>query len=265
MTASIRTGEGAVRSDLRECVRSILRAAQREADEQLLAHRDAVEIGPPIVPAIREVVLGTDWSAQKPHGRLAAFTALMLAAHDADELGARELASEISRERVLPTLYRQRLASIGRFSRHDYEELRLCGLALFVSRDLRDATGPSGVLKKWLSGVPAGDLVGIARLYVTPRTQDRYWGEYLRVLSQIVLVWRSDNDSSARARLATEFTLYHEIGHHMHRAEDLTKGEAEDRADAYALARLRAAHPILRVGFLGRFAVSVVIGRTLRA
>ena len=247
-------------------IQAVLRAqGTPDPVDDLVAHLSAVEVGSEIVPAIRECLISADWSAPRPAGRLAALTALMLVAHDADEAAARDLALELAGREALHPVFRQRLASISRFTLDDYYDLEICGLRVLIARCLGNPHRTSRYLLHWLSGLPRGDLAGISRIYVIERTTESYWGEYLRILSKIVLVWRGGREQSIRARWATEFTLYHEVGHHVDGAASHSKTEGERNADSYALRRFSLAHPILGSGALAMIALTLILGRTPRA
>ena len=217
-------------------IQAVLRAqGTPDPVDDLVAHLSAVEVGSEIVPAIRECLISADWSAPRPAGRLAA------------------------------PVFRQRLASISRFTLDDYYDLEICGLRVLIARCLGNPHRTSRYLLHWLSGLPRGDLAGISRIYVIERTTESYWGEYLRILSKIVLVWRGGREQSIRARWATEFTLYHEVGHHVDGAASHSKTEGERNADSYALRRFSLAHPILGSGALAMIALTLILGRTPRA
>lgn len=248
----------------RDRVQAVLRAqATIDAEDDLVAHVQAVEAGPEILPAIRDTVLRCDWSRPGPTGKLAALTALMLVAHDVDEGAVSQLSEELTEQKRLHPVFIQRLASINRFTLDDYTDLTISGVRVLLAKSLEAKEEPLPYLNRWLAEVPDQDRAEISRLYVTERTQDRYWGEYLHILSTVSLVWRSGASRSLLPRLATQLTLYHEIGHHNQRTEKLTAAEAESRADAYALARFAAAHPVFGRGLLGRLTASLAMGRVV--
>jgi hypothetical protein len=121
------------------------------------------------------------------------------------------------------------------------------------------------LLETWLSTIPPADIVGIPRLFVVDKNQDDYWGLYLRILATVTLVWRGGNSSTFRNRLATEFTLYHKVGHHVDVREDPMASQerivSEQRADIYALKRFGEAHPLIGRGFIGLVTVTFALGR----
>lgn len=132
--------------------------------------------------------------------------------------------------------------TITSFTLSDYLRTNFSGITVLTLKRLPKAPRVAGRVVAWLRGVPGKHLRGIDRLYVIEKTQARYWGEYLRVLANIVLVWRGRGWLS---RLGAEFTLYHEIGHHVDPDPDAPTPECEAFADQFASERFAEAHPRL--------------------
>lgn len=244
-------------------VRAILKA-QSTLDplDDLVAHAKAVAAGKAILPVISEQLSKTDWSDRAARGRLGALTALMLVARDIDEDATRDIAAALVREKPLLPTVAERLKSISSFSLADYHQFEIRGLDVFVSRTLGKPNLPVKSLARWLTVIPERDLRGISRLFVIPpEALERFWGEYLRVLSVVSLVWRGRSVPGLGARLATEITLYHEIGHHHHRRFKGSHSENEILADKYSMNLFASAHPILGRGILGRMLFALVVGR----
>jgi hypothetical protein len=216
--------------------------------DDLMAHLNAVEHGHDVLPEIREVVLAHDWSSPGPPGSVGVLTALMLAAQDIDEAEARSLSEDLASGRRCHPLFLSRLKSITALSSSDYQRFDMSGTRLFVANSLEKAQGVAATVEHWLSRVPFNDVQAISSIYIVEQTERDYWGQYLQVLSKITLVWRGWNSPTLRERLGTEFTLYHEVGHHVHRRRRCSSSEHEALADAYALERFGTAHPII-----GRF------------
>ena len=248
---------------LRERIRAVLRA-QSTADpfDDLVAHAKGVESGPAILPVIREELLRANWSSSNQQGQLAALTALMLIARDVDEVRARELAKELQQSGRLPAVVSKRLESIALFTLNDFEKSEIFGLKVYISHKLTQATRIVRLLRRWLARVPEKDLVGISRLFViTDGEQEQFWGQYLQVLAVVSLVWRGGSGQGMRARLATEYTLYHELGHHYHRQARGSRQEHERLADCYASAKFASSHPVVGGGVLGKVVIAWLVGR----
>ena len=229
--------------------------------DDLVAHKNAVELGREILPIIRNSFFRVNWSTLAPRGKLGALTALMLAAYDVDEHAARELSAELTARKKCHSVFLQRLDSIRSFTLEAYRRFDSHGLKLYVTRSLEDPSGVAEQIRKWLSNVPCPDLEGIPRIYVVEKAERDHWGMYLRILATITLVWRGWNAQTRRQRLATEFTLYHEVGHHVHRARSGDREEDEALADGYAFERFGEAHPFIGTGLLGDFTIALTTGR----
>ncbi|MCB1037268.1 MAG: hypothetical protein KDD47_25790 [Acidobacteria bacterium] len=229
--------------------------------DDLVAHIRAVDAGPAVLPVIQEALFKIDWSRPTPRGKVGLLTALMLVAHDVDEKVARSISADLTSCGSCHPLFRQRLKSICQLTVENFQEYHVRGLRLFVSRDLLCRPRVAAYLNDWLEGLPEQDVAGIRRIYIVERKARKFWGEYLRVLSNITLVWRGWNAQSVRERLATEYTLYHEIGHHVHRHQGPGSGESEALADSYALSRFAKAHPLIGNGALGAFTIAFAVGK----
>jgi hypothetical protein len=169
----------------------------------------------------------------------------MLLLHDLDESASRELAREIINKKCHPVVA-ARLESITAFTLKNFEQRTVASLPAYVSKNIRHLDSTWRNLQVWLDYVPAQDLVRINRLYIIEREpQDEFWGLYLRFISTITLVWRSHFEWNRLAVLRTEFTLYHEIGHHVDPRDEAPKDSREAFADDYAGRLFRQAHPVL--------------------
>ena len=242
-------------------VQAVLRAFwTADPLDDLVAHMKAVEMGERILPILREALLGIDWSSAKRHGLVGSLTALMLVAQDVDEEAARALAHEIMASRNCHAVFVQRLKSILGIRLADYVPFESHGIRLLIGKELNEPSHAAALLKRWLGTVPKANLESISRIYVLESQERTYWGEYLRILSKIALVWRGWNSSGSWDRLCTELTLYHEIGHHVHRLERHDREESEALADAYARERFASAHPVLGRGLTGIFLSTLALG-----
>src|SRR5436305_11291678 len=133
--------------------------------------------------------------------------------HDIDESASRALTEEILAQGC-HSVVAARLRSIQAFTLKNFEMQAHDALTIYVAKSIshRETVWPH--LKTWLDHVPAEDLEGISRLYVIDQSP-RFWGEYLRVLSVVSLVWLPSQRWNPLAALQTEVVLYHEIGHHV--------------------------------------------------
>lgn len=224
----------------------LLGAAWRGRDsESLEMYRACYEIGPPLIPQITEKIRAVDWKGPRAVGQLLYLTVLMRLLHDIDESASRELTGEIL-GKGCHSAVAARLRSIQVFTLENFETQAHGALIVYVAKALsrKEAVWPH--LKTWLDHVPAEDLADIPRLYVIEDDRELgFWGQYLKVLSVVSLVWRPSQPWNPLAALRTEFTLYHEIGHHVHRGMSGPKESEEAFADTYAQRMFRSAHPKL--------------------
>ena len=253
---------GLRRDQASETIRAILRAqSTANAEDDLHAHLQAVDLGPESRPTIREALFGNDWR-RIARGKLAVLTALALIAHDIDEDAGRAMTNDLLRHRKIHPVFRGRLRSIGRFTLQDYDAFEVAGTKVYVEKAVGRLDRRKALLRRWLSVPPAHDLRGIRRIFVVREDALEQWGVYRHVLSCIGLVWRGLPRPSWLSRLRTEYTVYHEIGHHVHRRADRgdrIRGEA--RADAYAMEQLRASHPLLFRGLHAPGVATLVMGK----
>ena len=99
--------------------------------------------------------------------------------------------------------------------------------------------------------MPDNDLESLERIYVIPERENQlYLGAYMPFLSYIELVWDISNFKSPLSKfiylLNTEFTFYHEIGHHVYRHSFGQDEDKEDEADKYASNLMDKSHPVLK-------------------
>jgi hypothetical protein len=230
-------------SPLDRLIRSI---AHDRYFEALEAHRACCEIGQPLVPEIVKRMRAANWRDLRPKEKLSYLTCLMVLLHDIDEAASGKLADEIIQRRKCHPAVVARLRSIQAFTLRDFEHLVHGQLSVYVALSISKRESVWEHLNRWLSRIPAEDLAGIRRVYVVEKDKlPEYWGLYLNVLSVVSLVWRTRHPLSWLAALDTEFTLYHEVGHHVDRRRSEPVESREAFADAYAEGLFRKAHPWL--------------------
>lgn len=94
------------------------------------------------------------------------------------------------------------------------------------------------MLEKWLRNVPEDDLKEVERIYVIPKHEQGYAGQYTPIYYNIKLVWDEPrtqmNPQNWFDFMFLEMVLYHEIGHHSHRHTFGQDKEQEEEADKYS-------------------------------
>ena len=130
------------------------------------------------------------------------------------------------------------LDSIGSFKLKDFIRYDVRGVKIFEHKRLVTRQNVKQRLEQWLKPVPSADLDQLERIYVLPKSDLEALGSYKPVLFCINLAW--DNPSPRWSPMSwmnnfiIESTLYHEIGHHVHRHTFGQDPEQEADAENYA-------------------------------
>lgn len=244
-------------TDQEQVLQALIRAAaSHRAADLLLAHRNAYSLGQVLAQPIADLMSAYDLSRPGRAETMAVVTALALLLHDIDEAASRTLLTELLARSTVHGAYAQRFRSVLRFTVKDYVQFALGPITVFTHASLSSAQHPTTDVVSWLRPLPPADLAGITRIYVIPKQQDRYWGTYVRVLANIVLVWRGNGWVQ---RLRAHATLLHEVGHHVTWSSALLPQEAEVAADRYAIAQLMRQRPALRLPLVRSLAVPLLL------
>lgn len=214
----------------------------------LRAYRGLYRMGPSVIPAIRDVALRATWPDSCRREEVRCIAGLVSLAHDLDEEESRTLVAELARRgcgRVVERVLRVVTAPTIR----DYTELSCRSVRLFIHRDLPAAFDAESRVPQWLVNVPETDLEDVEMVFVTPYGPDDRSGDYVPSLCSIRVIWRSLGlrvpGTLALLALDAERTLYHEIGHHVHRHGFGQIPHQEREADRYAGTCFRRSHPVL--------------------
>jgi len=237
---------GQIQNALKRLVRAVGRGSPRDSD---IAYRDLYEFGPQAIPLIQEMLSQWDWRQQLNKGSMEVLTTFVSLIHDLDESQSSVIVGKL--ERDCHPIYRTRLQTILRFQNGNYRRYAVGQVSIYESSALRLDIPRAVLIRRWLSNVPADDLEQIKRIYLIPSEKSLdYRGLYFPNLYKIILVWDNPlgrwNPLAAVFNFLIERTLYHEIGHHVHRHTYGRDPDQEDQADAYANKILRASHPTLR-------------------
>ncbi|MEM7778410.1 MAG: hypothetical protein AAF732_22745 [Pseudomonadota bacterium] len=181
------------------------------------------------------------------NGNLAVGLAALL--HDLDERVAKEFFASVDGGSVHPVIAAG-FRSIQRFSRDNYRRSSFEHIEIFEHKSLpvRQTKSATDYVTAWLTTVPADDLAGISRIYISPESEGaEYWGTYLPGLAVINVIWETAATRSWLGRFLIQKVLYHEIGHHVGRHEGGWQDpDDEKEADAYAVRMMRRRYPWLR-------------------
>jgi hypothetical protein len=152
--------------------------------------------------------------------------------HDIDEIESRKAAKQL-KQNGCDVSIAHILDSVCRFTITEYAQYNVSGIRVFQHKKLSVKHLVQPKLEKWLRNVPTEDLSAIERIYVLRPGDLDALGTYTPILCSIKVIW--DNPCSRLNPLSwvnlfiIEGTLYHEIGHHIHRH---TFGQDEDQEKA---------------------------------
>lgn len=238
---------------LKTLSRGLIQGSNQEIYE---SHRALFEIGEVVIPVVKEQLLSQSWDEVQYSAQLNLLSGLLNLIHDIDENSARVIGREII-TRGCSRIVESRVKSIINFTLEKFHTYTILGVNVYQAKELGDAGPVETRLSKWLSQVPKNDLREIERLYIVPPSNESYVGTYTPILCNIVVEWTTQEFRWPPlvwlVLSSVEHTLYHEIGHHVHRHTFGQDPDQEDEADAYAARIMRKSHPI-----------SEFVARTLR-
>jgi hypothetical protein len=240
--------------------------ARGDHSQSVEAYKACCEIGQPLVSQVVEKIRSVNWKVLGSSEKLLYFTCLTRLLHDIDESASRDLCDAILSEGCHP-VFATRLRSVQAFSLEDFEAKTLGPLPCHVATTISRRDDVWRYLTSWLGHMPSEDLAGVHRLYVIDKARlPRALGTYLRSFSVISLAWLPSQAWNPFAVLQTEFTLYHEVGHHGDKRESAAKESSEAFADTYAMRIFRKAHPRIGKGWVRIFIMpSYIIKKIHRA
>lgn len=223
---------------------------QEDVQARYKGYKALFKIGAPAVPQVREAILQSSFSRVKRSNEIRYIAGLVSLLRDIDEQEADKILQRIFARECDPAI-KSLLLTISNFTLADYNSYQSYGINVFEHKTL-STRGVKARLEKWLSHVPAEDLAELDRLFIirerdNPSTQ----GNYTPILFNISVAWNTDfaetNPFMWLMRLNTQYTLYHEVGHHKHRHTFGQIPEQEEEADEYAKRLMQKSHPLTRI------------------
>ncbi len=210
-------------------------------------YRELYQLGEPIIPAIETQLLGYTWENIDNKVQVEILSTLLSLVNDINEESARELGKKIQ-NKGCNAVVKVKIKSILAFSLNDFRNYQIQEVEIYQLKSLDHDSRIKNKMISWLSSVSNEDLKKIERLYIIP-ADAKYSGTYMPMLCKIMIVWDCSyseyNPLSYFRLLRIEHTLYHEIGHHVHRHTFGQHPEQEKEADRYAKILMRKNHPIL--------------------
>jgi len=238
-----------IRTSLKTLIRGLTQGNRREGYE---GYKALYKIGASAIPQIREAIFQSNWAKVKRPNEIRYVSGLVSLLRDINEVEAEGVARQLI-ENGCDISVKRLVTSICSFTLTDYLIYDIRGIKVYEHKELFKHDVRSK-LEKWLNNVPDKDLKEIERLYVITNDGRDKAGSYMPILFTIVVVW--DNPFSRRDPFSwlllqnIEYTLYHEIGHHIHRHSFGQIPEQEQEADAYARRLLKISHPVLgKIGY----------------
>lgn len=230
---------------------------QDNLTETYEGYKALFQAGSAAIPHIRDALAKSEWSRVKYPNEIRYVSGLVTLIHDIDESEADKITGELKSHGCDPAVARI-LDSISSFTLNDYVQYDVCGVRIFEHKRLVTRQNVKQKLERWLKPVPGADLEEIERIYVLRLEDAEARGSYKPILFRINLAW--DNPSSRLSpmswvnNLIIENTLYHEIGHHVHRHTFGQDPDQEEAAENYAdqIMFKRSRHLLFRVGRLVR-------------
>lgn len=258
LLADVNEADQNISRSLKTLIRGL---TQDDLTEMYKGYKALFAVGPAAIPQIREAIFKAKWSNVKYPNEIRYIAGLVTLIHDLDESESDKIRIELKSNGCGQVVTRI-LDSIGSFKLKDYIRYDVCGVKIFEHKRLVTRQNVKQRLEQWLKPVPGEDLDQIERVYVLPKEDLEALGSYAPGLFCIKLAW--DNPSPRWSPMAwlnnfiIEGTLYHEIGHHVHRHTFGQDPEQEADADDYAdrIMAYNSSHFLFRVGRVLKRAVT---------
>lgn len=240
----------AEQDDLELAIRTLKRGLMTGNDRAALpAYRQLYEVGAVALPLLdRELQKVPFTSSFKQIEGLRLFAGLLALERDLDEEASdRRLDAAIAQD--CSSAVKSLLRSVRRMSKNDFRRATSGNIEIWEHTTLDSRYDARLLIEKWLGEIPEAERADISRIIIKPSSLDDDWsGKYQPVLGVITLAWMTFlPPGSYLLRLLNadhRYTLFHEIGHHVHRHWYGQDPEQERQADAYASATKARTRPL---------------------
>ncbi len=224
--------------DISRSLKNFLRGlTQRDLSDRYESYKALYQLGPAVIPQIRDLIRKSNWSNVKYPNEIRYVAGLVSLLHDLDESESEQIRAELLSKGCAPALA-SILNSIGSYKSDDYLNYQVRGVKIFEHKKLVTKQNVRRRLELWLEPIPNQDLEAIERIYIIRKEDLAALGSYAPILFCINLAWDNPsarwNPMSFLNNFIIETTLYHEIGHHVHRHTFGQDPEQEGAADNYA-------------------------------
>ncbi len=214
--------------------------------QTLEAYRVLYRAGSECVPLIRTLLSDITWKKFDRGYHTRYVTGLVSLLHDIDEVESASAVKDLERAGCGRAMCRT-LDGITRNSKKDYKQFDAHGVVLRIHQTVPATDRIARLFTAWLGNVPACDLESVEQVVVTSEGPDDIGGDYVPYLCSVRVIWRPLLPELLGlrwlSRLLIEHTLYHEVGHHVHRHTFGQDPEQEAEADRYANQLIRRVHP----------------------
>jgi len=241
-------------NEIKSCIKTLSRGLmQGNYSIAFSGYKNLYKIGAPAIPALKDSLLSIDWSKSK-YKELSKYVAgIFSLIHDIDEAEANFI-QEFAAKKGCPQYIQALMKSKCSFSTKNYQKYKCCGVDIFEHKEIKKQCDIQKKIGGWLKTIPEDDLGEISRLYIVRKEEidENAAGTYTPGLFKIVLLWDSHfKENSLPFKLSSimiENTLYHEIGHHVHRHTfSQHTSDNEKEADRYAYRIMKKNHPYLHI------------------
>ncbi|MFC1840712.1 ImmA/IrrE family metallo-endopeptidase [Thermodesulfobacteriota bacterium] len=237
--------EEEINTAIKKLIRSI---TVREIKKQLKWHKTLYEIGEAALPKIRSTIKSYNSSSLDIRSKHICISGLMRLMHDINEQKALSLTKELI-ENGCDSLIATHLKTINEFTSKNFKCYQIKGVRIYEEKKLSPQYSIQRLLQKWFENVPLENLNEVDRIYVKSKDKQDYSGNYMPIFFSINLVWIAPssryNPMFWLIILGHEFTLYHEIGHHVSRHTFGKDPDQEREANQYAKMLMTKRHPLL--------------------
>jgi len=215
----------------------------------LPAYKQMFEAGAQALPVLERELKNAALFAEPTRVEGTRLLAGLLGLHrDLDEVASDNLIDE-ALARPCPKVISALLRAARRVTCRDFRISRFGDIQIWEHTSIDQRYGASERVQGWLAELPANDIVGIRRLVITPHKPEHdAMGSYMPVLGVVSLAWTTlippESYFVRAANASHRFTLFHEVGHHVHKHWFGQDPEQERDADAYAARSSRARMPL---------------------
>lgn len=214
----------------------------------LPAYKQIFEAGAPALPVLEQELKNVAFFAEPTRVEGTRLLAGLLALHrDLDEVASDDLIDE-SLARQCPEILSALLRAARRMTCRDFRTSCFGDIQIWEHTSIDQRYGASTRVQGWLAELQANDIVGIRRIVITPHKPEHdAMGSYMPVLGVVSLAWTTllppESYFVCAANASHRFTLFHEVGHHVHKHWFGQDSEQEQDADSYAARTARSSMP----------------------